>query len=506
MGRAQPPSGGGTSLRQPPSETYGYWQLPRLPQNKTREATPPCSPVGAGLQQAAFGRDVCPASAERRDECLRCSAPEVTRDRGLLFFSARFGLLTNCLMMINMARWLAEQFGKTPVLPLCSSSENPEQTCALRSERLFPVQRLRYVMVNMSAIYTTESLGRCTSTHSHLERRHAVALRDVARKHRRGATQLTCVGRRVEDCADDVAKDPQFDGAVLRRFVRSEALEYALGWLNSRTDNSPPWNSSWTALGAVSNQHEACCKPWVGACSGPKTCLRIQCSRQCGSAARPALQLKGDILVTGLFELATHRLRRPFSMCDPPQLQPWARAEATQIVDTMGGMPFVCVHWRAGDFLAKTKISLNVHLSNARVMAAITASAARAVGASQALVLTNARVERQAEMRAAALALGLKVQLRACSAVPPDVEKHACAERGRALVLSAYSTFSDHMLTLAPPGTPYAFVGRCARPDMTVAACLARPRMTSASTASIATHSCRVGRTFGECKMWLRPP
>ena len=76
-----------------------------------------------------------------------------------------------------MARWLAEQFGKTVVLPLCTSSENPEHTCVLRKNA--PNQRLRYVMVNMSALYTSESLGGC------VQPRPAVALRDVAAKHTR---------------------------------------------------------------------------------------------------------------------------------------------------------------------------------------------------------------------------------------------------------------------------------------------------------------------------------
>ena len=478
----------------PPSQSY-YWQVPRPPQNSTRDQVPPCR----GLQQISFGRDACPNPPQRCDRCLRCRTPSTPGDGGLLFFSARLGLLTNCLMVLNLARWLAEQFGKTVVLPLCTSSENPEHTCVLRKH--VPNQRLKYVMVNMSALYTSESLGGC------IQPRPAVALSDVAAKHTRGATQLTCISSRAEHCAADIARDPQLQGVVLSRFLRSDALRYALAWLNGRPHGAPPRSSSWArAVGA--DAHACVDEGYRPACASrpgmPKRCMPIECPRPCGDQggeARPALHIAGDIFVPNLFLEATARLQRPFGICNPPVLQPRARAEATLMQSESEG-PFVCVHWRAGDFLVSRVNQHNRHLFNGSTMAAITASAASAVGVSHALVLTNARVERQEEMRAAARALGLKLRLRACTATPPDVEKHACAEHGRALVLSSRSTFSAHMLSLAPAGTPYVFVGGCEPSSTSVDACLRSPWM-----GKMRAHRCRIGRTRGRCgEVWLKPP
>ena len=416
-------------------------------------------------------------------------------DGGLLFFSARLGLLTNCLMVVNLARWLAEQFGKTVVLPLCTSSENPEHTCVLRKD--VPNQRLRFVMVNMSALYTSESLGGC------IQPRPTVALRDVAAKHTQGATRLTCIGSRAEHCAADIARDPQLKGVVLSRFVRSDALKYALAWLNKRPRDAQPRSSSWSVAGAVKAGALACLNEGhMSECpsrTGPKQCLPVECPQRCGQA-RPALHIEGDIFVPNLFGVALS-LQRPFGVCNPPVLQPRARVEATQI---QSETPFICVHWRAGDFLVNRVKQSSSHLFNGSVMAAITASAASAAGVSHALVLTNARVERQAEMRAAASAAGLKLRVRACTAAPPDVEKHACAERGRALVLSSHSTFSEHMLSLAPAGTPYVFVGGCDPPSLSGDACLRSPWMHMRGR----TQVCRIGRARrGGCgEVWLRLP
>tara|TARA_B110001452_G_scaffold255822_1_gene248619 strand:- start:1781 stop:2452 length:672 start_codon:yes stop_codon:yes gene_type:complete len=221
--------------------------------------------------------------------------------------------------------------------------------------------------------------------------------------------------------------------------------------------------------------------------------------------------MEGDVFVTGwtLFQISM-QMPNIFRICEPPQLQPWARREMLQVVEAMKmadgrHRPFVCVHWRGGDFLANSnpqKQARNNHLYNGSVMAAITASVARAVGVADALVLTNARVERQLEMRRAARAAGLRLTMRACTDVPPDVEKHACAERSSALVLTASSTFSEHIQSMAPSGTPYVYVGKCEGLFMSVRGCLSR------SIHQRDKVQCRVGRAGEQrcSKMWFRPP
>ena len=59
-------------------------------------------------------------------------------------------------------------------------------------------------------------------------------------------------------------------------------------------------------------------------------------------------------------------------------------------------------------------------------------------------------------------AVPLRVQR--CTDMPADAEKLVCAG-AQALLLSAGSTFSEHLLELAQPGTPYAYLGGCSHAD-----------------------------------------
>lgn len=488
----------------------------------------PCPPGSDGLQQTAYGRDACPSPTKWNH-----GAPS---SGGLLFFSSQWGLLTNCLMQINLARWLAEQFGKTLVMPMCISSENPEHTCTVRKN--VPNQRLRYVHVNMSAIWTARSLGGCAVP------REAVELHSVAHRHARESTRLTCIGLRPDECASEIARDAQFNGTVLARNVQSYPLHLALRWLQRQPVSAAPHEVSWARARADAEHsscqqaHDPCSRcvrtlsaqdqyrsrggSYVSAPNGQavgfltEKCLaNSTCPRRCAEAlVAPldnVLQMEGDVFVTGwtLFQISM-QMPNIFRICEPPQLQPWARREMLQVVEAMKmadgrHRPFVCVHWRGGDFLANSnpqKQARNNHLYNGSVMAAITASVARAVGVADALVLTNARVERQLEMRRAARAAGLRLTMRACTDVPPDVEKHACAERSSALVLTASSTFSEHIQSMAPSGTPYVYVGKCEGLFMSVRGCLSR------SIHQRDKVQCRVGRAGEQrcSKMWFRPP
>ena len=197
--------------------------------NRKRMGIKPCSSEGSAI---AFDQESCPTSS------MPSRGGRGTE--GLLFFSTQWGLLTNCLMVINVARWLAEQLGKTLVLPLCTSSENPEHTCSVR--RRANSEKQRRVMVNMTAIWTSRSLGGCSTP------REPVELRSTAS---RLSTQLTCIGLRPEDCAVDVMRDPQLDGVVLSRWVRYEPLLLALAWLARQPTDAPPRKLAWAAGSAA---------------------------------------------------------------------------------------------------------------------------------------------------------------------------------------------------------------------------------------------------------------
>ena len=90
---------------------------------------------------------------------------------------------------------------------------------------------------------------------------------------------------------------------------------------------------------------------------------------------------------------------------------------------------------------------------------------ARRVGASEALVLSNANAE-SARSVAAELRGKLTLRTARCSDTPADAEKTICAGAS-ALLLSRRSTFSTHILKLAGAGTRYSFLGRCPLSNVT---------------------------------------
>ena len=193
--------------------THEYWQLP----NRSLRTQHIC--------QSAYGRP-CP---QHSDVVPNASS---SGDGGLLVFST-FGRLTNCILVLDIARWLAEQLGKTLVAPLCSSAENTEQACSAESKQ--PEHRELNLLIAPTAVYDRISLGGCQQ-----RRQPALDIRDLFGAHfmssaafNRSAEaprKLVCVGRTASQCAWMLTTNFQFVGASLQRYINFDLGAVAHAW------------------------------------------------------------------------------------------------------------------------------------------------------------------------------------------------------------------------------------------------------------------------------------
>lgn len=542
-----------------PSWPLLYWQLDDMPPrtsrafhraggNRTRQLQLQC--------EWAFAGGACPASAAVPALPASWTPPARRPQRGssMLFFAPGLGHLSNCIMVTELARFLAERLGKRLVVPLCASVENTEQACRPGSQR--PDGAERQLMVNLTAIFTRHSLGRCRHSSQHaavaLDLRDALApeaaspptpraLRSTSSGARRntGAAapasrgrllDLACVAPTAAICALFFGQDAQYAGVALRRFVAFDLAWFTAAWFafsasrpSTAAESAGPRHETWSEMLARQDAGEACTQPVDCSCDQPLS-VRLHgwdrnesCRTKAPEAfahgrggeaastsaspiparAMPAAALpppclrncmgvsvldatRGHVYVPDLFDRAgmLHQGRLASSPCAPLDLAARPAQQAHALHAAVSPAPpgrFLCVHWRAGDFLSPTPLSrfrgksnLELHdmLANGTAMGAAAARAARTVGARHVLVLTNARLDRVAafqqaiEWEATQLPSPLALTARVCSDAPPDAEKRVCA-KAAGLVLSTDSSFSLDILRLAAPGTPHTFVARC---------------------------------------------
>lgn len=437
----------------------------------------------------AFGSD-CPHPTTAASQDVQ-SERDGMRLGGRLFFTT-FGRLTNCLFTLELARWLADQLNKVVVIPFCASAENTEQACQLGSAR--SDARERNILVNISAVYLRESAGGCRT------RRHAVDLLDEL-KHTHNVARkrvVTCVGRTAAHCAWVLATNHQFNGIALSRFIRFDLGAFAVAWLKYQraVDNHLIASTLQQAL-QRQDQGEPCVMPKGMECDvcteghGSSAGDGARCGRGSSSSGHvsnaaaertlaPCMRdclgtsifdaVSGDVFVPNLFEHAGMTDSTRPNPCLPLALSPRAAEQAATLRRQLPAR-FVCLHWRAGDFLSTEPLSrlhgasmLSHHraLANSTTMAAIAARVARNVGLQHVLVLTNARYERtRAFMTSMRLVQGLNATLWACTDAPPDSEKEVCAKEASALVLSQGSSFSTHLRRMAPTTVPHVYVAGC---------------------------------------------
>ena len=388
---------------------------------------------------------------------------------GLLFFSMAYGHLTNCHIALNFARWLAELLGKSVVVPLCTDGDG----C---------FAKLR--MTNLTAIWQPSSFGGCHST------AHSPAVSSTPRTCHTGAclgsltapNLATCLGLTPNDCAGEVSADPKLSRSlVLSGFTHYTLPTLAAASLNGECEQNGTrdWKTlvvnercrNFVASGGCepyTSRNQTSLKglwrglggPWPLAAALSSSKAHSQpstaCPRACAEHAYPDVP-EGNVYIAHLFPLAMG-LHDSWRLCDNPVLSKRPRMQAAEIRATLPER-FVCMHWRAGDFLLKRGSPSAAALANSSKIAKALRTVASAVGATSALVLSNVD-DRLGRLFTAELQGTLAVKMSRCSDTPPDAEKTVCAD-AVALLLSRRSTFSKHILALAAPSTRYSYLGYC---------------------------------------------
>ena len=494
-------------------ENLHYWQVDldpgqRIPPhyfeapNRTAKVALVC--------RAAFGGP-CPVDQ---------SATGIHAPGDMLFFSSQ-GRLTNCLLVYNVARWIAEQLGKRLVAPLCASAENTEQSCVAGSMQ--PEHKELNLLVNMGKVYDWDSLGGCQRRTAAIDIRELLGAsfmngvnigsrRAVQPAVGRRVRQLRCAGDSASTCAWMFTINHQFAGLALERFVHFDLGMLAHAWaeyvgslknaeakkaavapgailetLRRQDAGEPCTRHSLSGEGCscnvTSTAASACIKgmyrPHIlnkSMASGDVAYqLNPPCLRNCrGLSVFDATA--GNVFVPNLFQhsgvIDPHRTE----LCSPLQLTERAASQALALRAELP-QSFLCVHWRAADFLSpeplsrlhgKTMASQFRALGNSSFMAYASARAARRVGTRHILLMTNAQWEKTQQFKMALQretqdpSSTIAVTIRSCSDAPPDAEKHVCAHDAAGLLLSRSSSFSAHIHRMARSrGIPVEYLSSC---------------------------------------------
>ena len=485
------------------------------------------------LCHAAFGRP--------------CPSPEVefssNSATGNFLLFASFGRLTNCLLVFHTARWIAEQLGKTLVVPLCASAENTEQSCLANSQQ--PEHKELNLLVSMTEVYDKSNMGSCQLQTPAVDIREIMgsqfmesasdthtssgAWRPAVRLQQRqqhALSELSCVGHSATRCSWMLAINHQYAGLRFARFINFDVGLLMQAWSEyaSSLNDSEAKANAWAAdalrktlqrqdAGEPCMRHslsdEGCaCTNSSQRDDGSDAAIRAMCVRGIqrlrqtdarASIARsqspispPCLRncrgvsvfdaTHGNIFVPTLFEHSELTNAYRYEPCKPLELSKRAAAQAATLRKSLPTR-FVCVHWRAADFLSPEPLS-RLHgkslrsqfgaLGNATFMAAASLRAARNTGVSHILVLTNAKwektrlfedeLERLRHAEGGLHAASTTVTMRTCTDAPPDAEKHVCAHDGSGLLLSRSSSFSTHIHRMArareaPP--PVEYISSC---------------------------------------------
>ena len=445
LGRARTPYSSMTAVRTPQYAKH-YWHvggstynLDLTNNNRTRD---PC--------RIAFGGE-CPTSN---------TAPPAERwpradGGGALLYSGAFGQLSNCHVVLNFARWLAELLGKRAAVPLCAEGNG-----CFWGEYSREAQRPPARWANLSEVWDPESFAGCRAFPLTVMPSMATELRE---------TRATCLALSAEHCANEIAVDPRLSGKlILGGFSRSTLPTLAAASLRTMGECGGAGQCDWAALPVsercrqlvASGGCEACSASRGSSRSATRACESTPCPRACAAHVNPGVP-RGDVYVANLHSMALS-LGDTWRLCDPPRLGERARRLAAALRATLPPK-FICMHWRLGDFLRlpgyKNYASL---LLNTTEIARLVRMAAAGIGASAVLVLTNGAAQLTAALTKRLRQGAVSATVARCTDTPADAEKAVCAGAD-ALLLSAKSTFSRHILKLAPPGTPYAFLGYCAR-------------------------------------------
>ena len=144
----------------------------------------------------------------------------------MLFFSCSQGRQTNCLMMVEIARYLAEQLGRQLVLPQCNTSPYGEQACAQHEK--IPSQKQTLLKFPLGRVLRDTDLSRCHAPIG--KKKPLLELDDLPVSA--VPLNVTCVtigrapdeARGLRACENDLASDAQFKAQLAIRFTSHLAV------------------------------------------------------------------------------------------------------------------------------------------------------------------------------------------------------------------------------------------------------------------------------------------
>lgn len=393
----------------------------------------------------------------------------------LLIFSTLLGRQSNCLLTVEVARFVAERLGRRLLLPPCKSSPLAEQACSYRPG--IPTQRQSRAPMSLRKVLAEHDLSRCTEPAA---ASHAlIALEDLSLSSE--TRNVTCL--HIEAPLDSLTSGRQL--SQQRRGARGSgrslnASTQRARYAEYRRRRSPPPPPPPPELIQSSPALSPCVLELHGD-TDLRSQLPIRIARTINIDANlflgtppdaaAALLPRGDIFLHSAFGLWAERLGVPvlgpkFQLCEVP-------AETEGVLrmdrDLRRAIPFppehtLCFHWRGEDFHHKSRISeepvssrsgrVAFNVSGAYVAERV-AKHARRLGASNVLVLTNARFEALHELRRSLIDSGLRAESPrlvggttfGCEAryvYSAFAEMVACSRMGHFLG-SVRSTFSDHI-------------------------------------------------------------
>lgn len=267
----------------------------------------------------------------------------------LLFFSTRQGRQTNCVLTVEVARYVAERLGRRLVLPLCHTSPLGPQACSSRPE--IPSQRQSVVPFALDRALQPRDLSRCTGpAASALPLLHTTDVMMTANLRNATCLSLTPAGkngreRARNECALELSDDEQLRTQLALRF--SSQLSASVSDLNS---------------GALASRLPP-----------------------------------GDVYLAWSFSLfSVGLLGKPFGACALPRETEGVALMRRQLERTLGFRrnETLCVHWRGEDFHHPTTLAR--HRSNASssdVADRWVVPLARKHGLRNVLLLSNVRYE-----------------------------------------------------------------------------------------------------------------
>ena len=389
----------------------------------------------------------------------------------LLFFSTRQGRQTNCVLTVEVARFVAEKLNLRLVLPACHTSPLGEQACAYRPE--IPAQRQILVPFSLPKVLQPRDLARCwrpaaaAAASAPLSPadiplsavpRNVTCLEIVARSAGRLSQRRSENLDRPSPCESELSGDDDLRSQLPIRFTSTVTINADAAFVDALLS---PTASSSSSSSAAATTTTASFLSSSHSSLGHRSAASSAASRSL-LAALPAGQ---DVFLHNSFGLFSRQLLGPlFRLCALPRETEGVVRMARHLERSLGfaRSNTLCVHWRAEDFhhpntLVKHRLPSNA--SSGAHVAKVLAARARRLGAGSVLLLTNARYEALHELQTSLRASGLRVEspraLResstfGCAAryvYGTMAEMHVCS-RMRHFAGSPRSSFSGHIAAM----------------------------------------------------------